>query len=106
MIKRDSQNARILLHLAKGKALTRYEAILMFRVQNITARMSELKKLIVKLDDVYQDPATETGSPCGIRMIEKLDPNKQSYAEYRITCRPCRQALGKYLSSLRRKRAA
>ncbi len=96
-IKRDSQNAAILLHLTKGKSLTRYEAILMFRVQNITARLSDLRKLVKTL--------VPSDGECGLHTIQKTDPNGQTYAEYRIECRRCRQRIGSFLSGLRRRAA-
>lgn len=67
MPKNDSQNDKILKHLLSGRRLTRYEAILMFRVQNLTARISELRQM-----------------GFNVKTIEKVDPNKQTYAEYFI----------------------
>lgn len=67
MPKNGSQNDKILRHLLSGKRLTRYEAILMFRVQNITARISELRQM-----------------GFNVKSFEKVDPNNQMYSEYFI----------------------
>ncbi len=66
--KPGSQNDRLFRHLVKGKTLTRLEAMVMFHVQNPTARISELR---AELGDA-------------IKMKEKIDPNGQTYAEYRL----------------------
>lgn len=44
-IRRDSQNAALLVHLAQGKKLTRLSALVIFGVQNITGRITELRDL-------------------------------------------------------------
>lgn len=66
--KRGGQTDRLFRHLCAGKTLTRYEAMLMFRVQNPTARISEIRK--------------EVGD--SLRVRYKLDPNGQTYAEYKL----------------------
>lgn len=38
-----TQNELIMKHLRKGKTLTRLEAFFLYRIQNITARITELK---------------------------------------------------------------
>ena len=66
--KRGGQTDRLFMHLCTGKTLTRYEAMLMFRVQNLTARISEIR--------------SEVGD--ALKVKTKLDPNGQRYAEYRL----------------------
>ena len=65
--KTGSQNDRLLKYLTSGKTITRYEAMLMFRVQNITARMSDLYRAGFQ-----------------VKTFIKTDPNGQSYAQYSI----------------------
>jgi hypothetical protein len=62
-----SQNDKLVKHLSAGNTITRYEAILMFRIQNITARMSDLFR-------------------AGYNVVTtvKTDPNGQTYAEYSL----------------------
>jgi len=60
-----SQNQRILYHLLRGKDITRLSALVHFGVQNITARISELR------DKGYD-----------IRMRMRTDPRGAQYAEY------------------------
>lgn len=67
MPRTGSQNDKILKHLLAGHRLTRYKALLMFRVQNITARISELRQM-----------------GFNVKAIEKVDPNNQTFAEYFI----------------------
>lgn len=67
-MKKPTQTQRLLNHLALGRTLTRYEAIMMFRVQNPTARISEIRELVG--DMLVTDM--------------KVDPNGQKYAEYRL----------------------
>lgn len=69
--KTGSQNDRLYQHLLQGKRLTRYEATLIFHVQNVTARISDIRKR-----------ATAVGN----RLIveDRIDPNGQHYAEYRL----------------------
>ena len=67
MFKPGSQNDRLVRHLATGKTITRYEAMLMFRIQNITARMTDL---------------FHAGYDIKTRI--KVDPNGQRYAEYSL----------------------
>lgn len=100
-IKPHSQNATLLLHLAKGRPITRYKAILMFRVQNFTGRMSELRRFVNTLSIFGYKHSSPGGGY--IEMKIKTDPNGQTFAEYRINCRGCRQAVGRYLQTLRRK---
>jgi hypothetical protein len=109
-IKRDSQNAKLLVHLVKGKPLTRLKAFHVYHVANFTARMSDLVRLLTNNENIvgffqYQ-PLEDSG--CGILKSEKVDPNGQSFASYSIECSGCRKSLGGYLSALRRvtKRAA
>jgi hypothetical protein len=66
--KPGSQNDRLLRHMMNGKSVTRYEMQWMFRVQNPTARISDIRKRV------------------GDRLLvtEKVDPNGQTYAEYRL----------------------
>ena len=66
--KRGGQTDRLFRHLCTGKTLTRYEAMLMFRVQNATARLSEIRKEVGK----------------SLKVKVKTDPNGQRYAEYRL----------------------
>lgn len=66
--KRGGQNDRLFRYLCSGKTLTRYEAMLMFRVQNLTARISDIRE--------------EVGNQ--LRVKTKIDPNGQRYAEYRL----------------------
>ena len=66
--KRGGQTDRLFRHLCSGRTLTRYEAMLMFRTQNLTARISEIRE--------------EVGSSLKVKI--KLDPNGQRYAEYRL----------------------
>lgn len=60
-----SQNTTILNHLRDGNKLTRLGAMVHFGIQNITARITELR---------------EQGHP--IRTRIKEDPRGQQYAEY------------------------
>jgi len=66
--KRGGQTDRLFMHLCTGKTLTRYEAAFIFHVQNVTARISEIRK--------------EVGD--ALKVTTKLDPNGQRYAEYRL----------------------
>ena len=66
-----TQNDRLYMHLLDGKTLTRYEAMLMFRVQNPTARISDIRRR-----------AKLVGNE--LIVTEKVDPNGQTYAEYRL----------------------
>ena len=103
MTRRGSQNTAILLHLAKGRSLTRYGAILTFRVQNLTARISELRDIVTsavirhRISDVDDAIFTTEG---GLVMVEKTDANGQTYASYSIPQRGVRQAVGRYLATL------
>lgn len=63
-----TQNDRLIRHLMLGKTLTRYEAMMMFRVQNPTARISEIRTVLGDR----------------LRVTEKFDPNGQRYAEYSV----------------------
>lgn len=65
--KKGSQNDRLLTHMLGGRRITRYEAMLMFRVQNITARISDLVKAGFQ-----------------VKTTIKTDPNNQTYAEYSL----------------------
>jgi helix-turn-helix protein len=67
MFKPGSQNDLLLKHLLSGKTITRYEAMLMFRVQNITARMSDLYK-----------------AGYDVKTTIRTDPNGQTYAKYSL----------------------
>lgn len=67
-----SQNDRLYQHLLMGKRLTRYEATMIFHVQNVTARISDIRKRV-----------NQQGG--NLIVAEKFDPNGQSYAEYRLT---------------------
>ena len=60
--KRGGQTDRLFLHLCSGRTLTRYEAMLMFRTQNLTARISEIRE--------------EVGSSLKVKI--KVDPNDQA----------------------------
>jgi hypothetical protein len=99
-IKRDSQNAKLLLHLAKGKPLTRHKALLIFGVQNFQARMSDLKALVETFDGTGFSHTI--GNDGNIVKTTKVDPNGASFASYTIDCRGCRQKVGRYLQTLRR----
>lgn len=100
-IKRDGQNAKLLVHLAKGKPLTRLKAFHIYHVANLTARMSDISALEIPMGDAGNIQLC-------IDTNVKTDPNGASFAEYRIVCLTCRKHLGRYLSGLRRaaKRAA
>ncbi len=66
--KHGSQNDRLFKHLVSGKRLTRLEAMVMFHVQNPTARISDIR--------------AEVGD--ALKVTTKIDPNGQSYAEYKL----------------------
>ena len=66
--KRGGQTDRLFMHLAAGKTLTRYEATMIFHVQNVTARISEIR--------------AEVGD--ALKVTTKRDPNGQRYAEYQM----------------------
>lgn len=66
--KYGSQNDRLFKHLVSGKRLTRLEAMVMFHVQNVTARISDIR--------------AEVGD--ALKSTEKVDPNGQTYYEYRL----------------------
>ena len=62
-----NQTNTVLNHLMQGKKLTRLEALFNYRVQNITARICDLR-----------DAGVE------VKADIKLDPNGGKYAEYSI----------------------
>ena len=66
--KYGSQNDRLFKHLVAGKTLTKLEAMFIHHVQNPTARISDIRR--------------EVGD--ALRVTEKIDPNGQTYAEYRL----------------------
>lgn len=98
-IRHDSQNARLLVHLAQGKKLTRLSALFVFGVQNITARITEMRvvvdKLIFGVPLRYNFDYTIVGTT-------KADANGRAYMEYSIPERAHRVILGRYLQTLRR----
>lgn len=103
-IRRDSQNAALLVHLAKGKKLTRLSALVIFGVQNITARIAELRDLTHLIVFGCSD-ITDLCRKYSLRRIvgiTKTDANGQSYEEYSIPDRISRSEIGRYLSRLRR----
>ena len=63
-----SQNDTLLNYMANGKGVSRLEALLSFSIQNITARIRDLRKAGV-------DVSTKL----------KRDPRGAEYAEYFIT---------------------
>jgi hypothetical protein len=101
-IKRNSQNSDLLVHLAQGKKLTRLSALTIFGVQNITARISDLRAVL----EPMLNPAGANQHEYGIQVTIKQDANGQDYASYEMPCRLCRKVVGRYLSGLRQRRAA
>lgn len=67
MFKPGSQNDKLLTHLISGNSITRYEALLMFRVQNMTARISDLR-----------------AHGYDVQGTTKVDPNGQRYERYSL----------------------
>jgi len=65
---KKNQNDTLLNHLGKGKTLTRLEAMFDFGIQNITARVTDLRNAGID-----------------VKMKEKRDPNNRRYAQYYIT---------------------
>jgi hypothetical protein len=65
---RLSQNDTVLNHLANGGTLSRLEALFSFRIQNITARVCDLR---------------DRGINISTRI--KRDPQGAEYAEYYLT---------------------
>jgi hypothetical protein len=104
-IKRNSQNSDLLVHMVRGNKLTRLSAFAIFGVQNITARISELRKLTHEIRYGHKYGSTET---CGhyndriIKGVTKLDANGQEYASYSIPDRSMRVIVGRYLAGLRK----
>jgi hypothetical protein len=92
-IKPDSQNAKLLLHLAQGKTISRLKAYHIYHIANLTARISELRDLC--------DSFTEANFEMIVGKI-KTDPNGQTYEEYSMPIRQDRVIVGRYLQTLRR----
>jgi hypothetical protein len=91
LVKKYTQNITLLVHLAKGRKLTRLHAMAMFHVANLTARISDLRTLgLFNGFTVYGET--------------KTDPTGASYEEYSMT-RESRVNAGHYLNSLKRRAA-
>ncbi len=71
-----TQTDKLLNHLARGKRTTRIEALFDFHIQNITARITDLRN-----------------SGIDVKHLMKRDPNGGRYAEYFLTAGEVEHAL-------------